>query len=603
MLGSPKKFLKSQPNKPGVYQMYDKSGKILYVGKAKDLKKRLSSYFRQLKEPKTALFMEQVDKIEIMVAASENEALLLENSLIKAKKPRYNVLFKDDKSYPYIVFSNHEFPRLVIYRGIVNSKLGEYFGPFPDASAASFVLKLVQKIFKLRVCKDSFMQHRSRPCMLHQIKLCSAPCKGFIGQELYNLQLGLARDFLLNRNDFLVKKLNQLMSEAAAKLDYEQAASYRDQITRIRRVQADQSVTKVKGDLDVIALMEKQGIIAITILFVRSSIIIGSKHFFPLENNELLNNQDILSAFLGYYYLQQADNIATPAKIFVNLALADRSRLSAVISEKFHHSVTITANLRGNNKKLLAMAEANAMNALEQRHKSTSRYSAGWIELGKILQFTNHLRRVECFDVSHTGGEEQVVSCVVFDQNGPKKTSYRRFKVKTESRGDDYSALRIAIFKRYSKLNDLPDVIIVDGGKGQLSVVVKVILELKINIIIMAIAKGVLRKPGLEEIYLYGQDEPMVLPANSPAFTLIQQLRDESHRFAIALNRSRMIKARSRSELENIPGISAYRRALLLNHFGGISELKRVGVGDLAKVKGIGNKLAKVIYEYLHRPQ
>lgn len=599
MLDNPKQFLRSLPRKPGIYQMYDGYGKLLYVGKAKNLQRRLTSYFLKNNEPKTALFMEQVKNIEIIVTPNENTALLLESNLIKTKKPRYNVLFKDDKSFPYLLLSRHDFPRLSVYRGAVNPKVGKYFGPFPDASAVNFVYDLLQKVFRVRVCQDSFMQNRSRPCMLYQIKLCSAPCVGYIDKTNYALQIKLIEQFLHNKSAYVVQELTKLMEFAVAKLDYERAANYRDQIINIRKVQSAQAVTQAEGNYDVIAIVSQNDAIGIDLLFVRHGLVIGNKNYFPESEAIIASLDEILTAFITHYYWQ--DNIIAPDKILLNHKISERLKITSFLRQKFKNKIVISDQVRGAAKQLIAMAEANATHALKTRYQTMLNYSQKLLDLKEALQLATIPQRIECFDVSHTMGESQVAACVVFNARGASKKDYRYFNIKTTHIGDDYAALHEALLRRYRHLDNLPDVLMIDGGLGQLKIAEQVLQQLQIkNVKLIAIAKGRERKPGEEEIYLQGQINPLVLPRGSLALYLMQQIRDEAHRFAISAHRKKMVRSRRQSELGNIVGIGKSRQIMLLKHFGGLAELKSAGIDDLIKIKGIGRGLAAKLYEHLH---
>ncbi|MDR1057749.1 MAG: excinuclease ABC subunit UvrC [Coxiellaceae bacterium] len=601
MLVNPKQFLQSLPNKPGVYQMYDDKGIILYVGKAKNLKKRVSSYFRRPVDLKTDIFMSQVKNIEVMITPSENEALLLESNLIKIKKPHYNILFKDDKSFPYLVLSEHDFPRLEIYRGTINKSHGKYFGPFPDAKAIRFVFNMLQKIFRLRVCKDSFMRNRSRSCMLYQIRLCSAPCVDYIDKNIYALQVKLVEEFLHNKSNYVVQELTKLMDEAAAKLVYEQAANYRDQITSIRRVQAEQAITKAWGNYDVIAIVAKEKVVGINVLFIRNGLVIGNRNYFPRSHDLTESLEDILSAFIMHYYFQDQITGTLPDKILLNIKLPNRLNITKIFCERFHRKVTISNCIKGAQKQLIVMAEANALNAVKIHNGAPLNYKEYLLDFKKTLELSVLPRRIECFDVSHTMGEATVASCVVFDENGPAKSKYRSFNIRMSLAHDDYSALHEVLLRRYCDLRDLPDVIMIDGGVGQLGVALQVLKGLKIeDVVLLAIAKGEGRKPGLEKIYLYGREEPLILAPNNLSLHLMQQIRDEAHRFAISGHRKRMRRQRYKSELESVLGIGRSKRILLLKYFGGIEELRSAGIIDLMKIEGIGHTLAKRIYEHLH---
>lgn len=601
MLDNQKQFLSSLPNKPGVYQMYDARREILYVGKAKNLKKRVSSYFRSLDNPKTKIFMAQVKNIKIIVTPNENDALLLESNLIKEKRPRYNILFKDDKSFPYLLLSQHEFPRLSVYRGVVNKAKGKYFGPFPSASAVNFILNLLQKIFQIRLCRDSHMCNRSRPCMLYQIKLCSAPCAGCVDKATYALQVKMIEQFLSNKSDLVVRELTKLMDEAAAKLDYEQAANYRDQIVSVRKVQSEQAITKASGNYDVIAFVTEEDRVCINVLFVRNGLVLGNKAYFPKIYNFTLSHGEILSAFITHYYLQNENDIVIPDKILLNIKLSERLGIATIFREKFGRKVGISDHVRGVQKQLITMSESNALNALKTHHISNINYAKCLLDFKETFHMASIPKRIECFDISHTMGEAEVASCVVFDENGPSKKEYRRFNIKTTNVGDDYGAMREAMLRRYGHLENLPDVIMVDGGLGQLGVASKVLQALNTKkVLLMAVAKAKDRKPGLEVIHIQGVVDPLILPPQNQTLHFIQQIRDEAHRFAVSGHRKKMVKSRRKSELENIPGIGKSRRAILLKHFGGLAELQSAGIDDLTKVNGISRSLAKRIYEHLH---
>jgi excinuclease ABC subunit C len=602
MLSNPRQFLKSLPNKPGIYQMMNDEHKVLYIGKAKNLKNRLRNYFSRVTDPKTLAFMVQVKNIEIIITADENAALLLESNLIKMFKPRYNVLFKDDKSFPYLFLSQHDFPRLSVIRAATNKIPGKYFGPFPSAKAVNFTFNLLQKIFRLRVCQDSFLRSRTRPCMFHQIKLCSAPCMDdLVDQEMYASQVKLVEQFLSNKSNYIVEQLTKSMDAAAARLDYEQATVYRDQIISIRKVQIQQAITRGSDNLDIIALASNESTICIDILFVRNGMLLGNKTYFPIELKFNLSPDEILTTFLTQHYLQNEISEVVPDKILVNIKLQNRLGVSVLLSEKFKRKVTISDHIIGAQKYLITTAEANAANALKTHLASSVSYFERLRNFKDTLHLSALPRRIECFDVSHTMGEAQVAALVVFDEHGANKSAYRRYNIKTTNVGDDYAALHEALSRRYCDLQDLPDVIMIDGGKGQLNVAIQVLQKLHIgNVFLMAIAKGLERKPGLEEIYINDRKNPLILAPQSPALHFIQQIRDESHRFAITGHRKKMVKLRRQSILGNIIGIGKTRQVNLLKHFGGLTELKSAGIDDLVQIKGISHNLAQRIYEYLH---
>jgi excinuclease ABC subunit C len=601
MLTNPKKFLDSLPNKPGIYQMCDAGHHVLYVGKAKNLKKRLRSYFYSVKDPKTSAFMAQVKSIEIIITSNENAALLLESNLIKTLKPRYNILFKDDKSFPYLFLSQHEFPRLEIFRGPVKKSQGKYFGPFPSASAVNLTLKLLQKIFRLRVCKDSFLRNRTRACMLYQIKLCSAPCVGCINKEEYAKHVKFVYQFLCNKSDVVVGKFTKLMDEAAVRLDYEQAANYRDQISSIRKVQIEQAITKDSGNIDVIALVANEGAVCVEILFVRNGLLLGNKSYFPSAQKFNLSHEEVLATFITQHYLQSEVDAIVPDKLLLNIKLPNRLGYASVLSKKFKRKITVSDFIRGAQKQLITTAEVNALNALKARYVTAMDYSERLLGFKKTLHLPTLPRRIECFDVSHTMGEAQVVACVVFNESGCSKSDYRKFNVKTASICDDYAALSEALLRRYCDKKNLPDVVLIDGGKGQLNIASRVLRKLQIqNILLMTIAKGKERKPGLEEIYIAGRENTLILSPHDPVLHFIQQIRDEAHRFAISGHRRKMIKLRRQSVLGGIVGVGKAKQAILLKHFGGLTELKSAGIDDLVKIKGVSFDLAQRIYEYLH---
>lgn len=602
MLTDPQKFLQSLPNKPGVYQMYDAEHKVLYVGKAKSLRKRLRNYFSAVKDLKTSSFMAQVKNIEIIITPNENAALLLESNLIKTLKPRYNILFKDDKSFPYLFLSQHIFPRLGIWRGATNKFKGKCFGPFPSAKAVHYTLNLFQKIFRLRVCRDSFLRNRTRPCMLYQIKLCNAPCVGYIDKVAYASQVELVEQFLENKNDHIVQKFTQLMDAAAAKLDYEKAANYRDQIASIRKIQTAQAIIKDSGNIDVIALATNAKAVCIDILFVRNGLLLGNQSYFPVSYRFNLSSDEILTTFLMQHYCcNSAVGIVIPDKILISVKLPNRLGCAVLLSKKFKRKVIISDRIKSTQKHLLTMAAANALNALKIHSINSNSYFARLLNFKETFCLATLPRRIECFDVSHMLGEAQIAACVVFDDQGASKSDYRRFNIKTTAVGDDYSALRETLLRRYCERKNLPDVIMVDGGKGQLHVAVQVLQKLKIeNILLIAIAKGAERKLGKEEIYIQGKKVPLILAPQSLALHFMQQIRDEAHRFAIVGHRKKMIKSRRKSVLENISGVGKAKQISLLKHFGGLAELQSVGIEDLQKIKGVGRDLAQRIYEYLH---
>ncbi|MHB8471889.1 MAG: excinuclease ABC subunit UvrC [Gammaproteobacteria bacterium] len=591
-------FVRSLPNRPGVYRMLDAQAVVLYVGKARDLKKRVASYFRMTGlSDKTQALMTQMATMEYTVTHTENEALILEFHLIKEHKPRYNILLRDDKSYPYLYLSQDTFPRLALHRGPQRAT-GRYFGPFPSAWAVRDSLNLMQKLFRVRQCEDSFFRARSRPCLQYQIKRCTGPCVGLIDKAAYQRDVRNAVLFLEGRSNQVIDEWVQHMETAAAALDYEQAALYRDQIASLRRVQERQYVSGEGGDLDIIACVARNGIGCVQVFFIRAGRNLGNKTFFP--DGADMETAETLNAFLSQYYL----NRDVPAELLVNEVPEDADLLARALSEQAQRTVTITNRVRGERARWLAMAVANAEQALDARLSSRAGMTQRLQALQDALELPERPARMECFDISHTMGEATVASCVVFDAEGPRKSDYRRFNIEGVEAGDDYGALRQALTRRYTRLKQgearLPDILFIDGGRGQVSVVQQVLDELQLNDqVLVGIAKGAERRPGLERLFLPGREAPLILPAHSPALHLIQQIRDEAHRFAITAHRQRRGRARTTSVLEEIPGMGPKRRQQLLKQFGGLREVARAGVEDLAKVKGISKQLAQQIYDAL----
>jgi excinuclease ABC subunit C len=606
VLENPQNFIRSLPNKPGVYQMFAVNNKLLYVGKAKNLKARLSSYFYAVKDPKTVAFMAQVRDIKIIITANENEALLLESNLIKMFKPHYNILFKDDKSFPYLLLSNHEFPRLSVYRGVVAEDLGKFFGPFPCAKAVSFTFDLLQKIFRLRVCKDSYLGNRTRPCMLYQINRCVAPCVKRISKEAYDAQVKMVENFLRNKNTEIVKKLIKLMDDAANNLAYEQASIYRDQIASIRKIQSQQAVIKGKKNIDVLCLVVKNMSICINILFIRNGMLLGNNSYFQEMNKLNLSFGGILTAFVMQHYLQSDNALVIPDKIITNIKPDNYLGVAFLLREKCKRKIIISSHASGVYKSLVAMSEVNAINSLRMRVIGFAGYSARLEDFKNTFQLEFLPARIECFDISHHSGEAPIGVCVVFTASGPCKKNYRKFNITAKILGDDYGAMREVLLRRYGDLKDLPDVIIIDGGRGQLSVAAEVLKSLNINnIFLISIAKSAKSAKSsddnvLEKIYVHKQEKAIILQPQSLALQLVQQIRDETHRFAISGHRLKMRKTRTRSVLGNISGIGKSKQIILLKKFGGLTELKSAGINDIAKTKGIGRNLAQKIYDYLH---
>ncbi len=596
-------FLKTLTSRPGVYRMMDGSGKVIYVGKARNLKKRLASYFRKnLSSPKTRSMVARIRQVEITITHTENEALILENNLIKELKPRYNILLRDDKSYPYIYLSSgHRHPRLALHRGARKRK-GRYFGPYPSAGAVRETLNLMQKLFRVRQCEDAFYANRSRPCLQYQIKRCSAPCTGMISDGRYREDVRHAELFLEGRSNAVIDQLVERMQAASEALEFEQAARYRDQIAALRRIQERQYVSGSGGDLDVIAAMVKNGIGCVQVFFIRNGRNLGNKSWFPRHTDDA-DAAELLAAFLPQYYLSGGREI--PSEILLNQPLEEAEWLAGVLSERAGHKVELRHRLRGDRSRWVRMAEANAGAALESLLAGKANLRSRFEALQEALDLEELPRRIECFDISHTFGESPVGACVVFDLNGPVKSDYRRFNIREVAAGDDYASLEQALTRRYTRIKKgegkLPDVLIIDGGKGQLARATRVLEELQITgVTLLGIAKGPSRKPGQETLFLSGRERPLILQGNSPALHLIQQLDGEAHRFAISGHRQRRGKARTTSVLEEIPGLGPKRRRQLLQQFGGLQEVARAGIDDLARVPGISRAMAGRIYERFH---
>jgi excinuclease ABC subunit C len=593
-------FLRTLTARPGVYRMLDANGEVLYVGKARNLKKRVSSYFRKSGlAVKTHAMMHQMASVEITVTHTEAEALILENNLIKTHRPRYNVLLRDDKSYPFIYLSSEEYPRLAIHRGARRLK-GRYFGPYPSAGAVRETLHILQKTFRVRQCEDSFFRNRSRPCLQFQIKRCTAPCVGFIDAAAYAEDVRHTVLFLDGKSSALNEELAASMEAAAARLDYETAAVYRDQIASVSRVQERQYVSGESGDLDILACVVSAAVACVQVFFVRHGINLGNKLFFPRIPVDS-DARDVLSAFVAQYYLEHP----VPAKLLTNYALQDAALLEQVLSERAGRKVTLSHGVRGEKARWLALGVANAEQALAAHLGSQAGMQQRLLMLQEVLQLEEPPGRMECFDISHTQGEGTVASCVVFDAQGPRKSDYRRFNIRDIADGDDYAAMEQALLRRYTRLKTddarLPEVLFIDGGKGQVGVARRVLEELQIEeILIVGVAKGPERRPGLEVLHIPAQGRTLELDGASPALHLIQQIRDEAHRFAITGHRQRRAKARNASPLETIPGVGPRRRQRLLKQFGGLQEVARAGVEDLHKVPGISRALAQQIYDTFH---
>lgn len=598
-----KQFLSTVGASPGVYRMLDAQGNTLYVGKAKRLNARLSSYFRGRLNAKTQAMVGRIADIQVTVTRSEIEALLLEQNLIKSLRPPYNILLRDDKSYPFIfVTDRHPFPALEYKRVRQRRGDGRYLGPYPSSSAVRESLALMQKIFRIRSCEDSVFAHRSRPCLQYQIERCSAPCVDYISEADYRQDLEHAVMCLEGKSEHVTQTLTDAMEQASQALDFEQAARLRDQIQQLRALQQRQFVDTQNGDADVFALAQRPGGLSVAILSVRDGRLLGARHHTP-PNDLDLDPAALLANVVGQYYLAQPHDV--PAEIITSHGLDDAALLQSALSQHAGKRVRLAHHVRGHRAQWQDLAVANAeqhlATALADQQQMTARLAA----LQNALGLAGMPERLECFDISHSHGEATVASCVVFDTGGPRKSDYRRFNIKGIAAGDDYAAMQQALTRRLKRVTDstgvAPDVLIVDGGKGQLNMAREVLKTLGIDhIILLGVAKGSTRKAGLETLFLETPEQPLDLEATSPALHLIQHIRDESHRFAIAGHRAARDKTRRTSTLQDIPGIGPKRRRELLRFFGGLQGVRKAGRAELARVPGISEALADVIYQALH---
>ncbi|WP_265049377.1 excinuclease ABC subunit UvrC [Alkalimarinus alittae] len=601
-------FLKQLTTRPGVYRMYDASGDILYVGKARNLKNRVASYFRTTGlHVKTRALVAKIANIEITVTDSETEALLLEQNLIKDLKPPYNILLRDDKSYPYIYLSSHkDYPSLTFKRARTKKEKGKYFGPYPSSGAVRESLNLLQKIFKIRQCDESFYKNRTRPCLQHQIKRCSAPCVNLISPEDYQKDMQRATMFLEGKNPQVINQLVEAMGEASQNLQFEKAAEIRDQIDFLRHVQEQQSIESSGGNIDVVGLSIKAGAACLSFMFIRGGRVLGHKNYFPklaLEQDEA----SLLGSFLAQFYLSGARSSDQPREIIVPCAPVDADLLQEALSESQGINVKILHNVRTDRAKWRQLAQSNAemsiTSYLSKKENVFQRVDA----LRVALEMDEVPKRIECFDISHSSGEKTVASCVVFNDQGPFKADYRIYNIEGVTPGDDYAAMRQALTRRYKRLKagegKWPDIVLIDGGKGQLGVAIEVFEALQITgIQLVGVAKGSTRKAGFETLILPKAlgDKTLNLASDSPALHLIQHVRDEAHRFAITGHRQRRDKVRKTSTLENIDGIGPKRRRELLKYFGGLQEVKKASAEEIAKVPGISKTIAVIIYDHLH---
>lgn len=596
----PKPILKNLPNLPGVYRMINLADEVIYVGKAKDLKKRVSSYFnKNLPSPRTRMMVSHIVKIETTVTHNEAEALLLENNLIKGLMPRYNVLFRDDKSYPYIVLTGDDSPRLAFHRG-AQRRGNQYFGPFPNSVAVRESIQLLQKVFKLRTCENTVFANRSRPCLQHQIERCTAPCVSLISAEDYNNDVHQAAMFLQGKTNEVIDALGARMNTAAADQEYEMAVVFRDRMQALRQVQAKQFVSDFNvSDADVIACAELQGQHCINLVMIRGGRHLGDRSFMP-KNSEGETLETSMEAFLAQHYVAQN----TPPLIVVGIKI-ETTLLEEVLSQQAGRKVKINTNPIGDKRVWLKMAQTNAELALGQRAATSANQTAKLLALREALHLPDNTERIECFDISHTMGEATVGSCVVFDRGDMQNSEYRRYNVTGITPGDDYAAMRDVLTRRYKKVaageGVRPDLIFIDGGKGQLGVAVEVMAEVGLeDILLVGIAKGEERRPGLETMIFSDTGEMLNLEKDNKGLHLLQQIRDEAHRFAITGHRAKRAKARLHSSLEDIEGIGAKRRKALLTRFGGLDGVKGASIDEIAQVEGISLSLAEKIYGEFH---
>ncbi len=601
-----KAFVHTLTTSPGVYRHFDAAGELLYVGKAGNLKKRVGSYFLKPRmEPRIAAMVAQIARVEITVTRTEGEALLLESQLIKSLKPRYNILLRDDKSYPYIYLSTGEdYPRLAFHRGAKNLP-GRYFGPYPSTYAVRESLSLMQKLFKVRQCEDSYFRNRSRPCLQYQIGRCSAPCVGLISVEDYRNDVRHAEMFLEGRSNAVIDELAEAMEQASNALQFERAAKLRDQVAALRQLQAQHHVQGASADMDVIACRIESGMACVSVLFFRNGISLGTRDFFPRLPLDA-EPADVLAQFIAQYYLERP----VPRELILGEALPDREILAELLSQHAGRAVELKSSVRGERAQFLQMAERNAQASLTARLASRQTLGTRFDDLQKLLELAELPRRIECFDISHTMGELTVASCVVFGPEGPEKSHYRRFNIAGITPGDDYAAMNQALTRRFRKVAEgegaRPDVLLIDGGNGQVAQALDVLKELGVEgIEVVGVAKGPGRRAGEETLVLArlepGRPGRELHPgSSSPALHLVAAVRDEAHRFAISGHRKRREKARERSVLEDVPGIGVRRRSALLKAFGGMQGLERAGIEELMQVKGIDRGLAERIYASLH---
>lgn len=605
----PQHFLKTVTSEPGVYRMFNKQQTVIYVGKAKNLQKRLSSYFSLTqKHPKTLALVSHIANIEVTVTHTETEALILEHNFIKQYKPKYNVLLRDDKSYPYLFLSAHQHPQLTLVRAQNRKRKGTYFGPYPSGGAVRESLHLMQKLFPIRQCEDSYYSNRSRPCLQYQLKRCLGPCVNAMSEQEYKHQVNLATDFLQGRSQQVINQLVNEMQKASEALEFEKAAQRRDQIQSLKKVQEQQWVSGDIEQLDVIGFAYEQGVASIHLLFVRQGRILGSRNYYPkVPQNS--SKDEVLSAFLSQFYLSGQNGRAIPKEILLSDDFAQRLIFTDLFTDYCGYKTLLKIDVRGERSKFIKLAKTNAEIALKTHLNQKSSIQQRYLLLEEKLQLSKPIIRMECYDISHMMGEKTVASCVVFNREGANKSAYRRFNITGITPGDDYAAMGQVLARRFKDKQapeNIPDIIFIDGGLGQLSQAENIISSVTHNFsgkypLLVGIAKGVTRKAGLETLILGNSHEILEIADDSPALHLIQQIRDESHRFAIMGHRQQRDKERRSSRLEGIAGVGPKRRQGLLNHFGGLQGVKSASIDELTKISGISVLLAEKIHEALHQ--
>lgn len=604
-----KSFLAELTKSPGVYRMYDERDAILYVGKAKNLKSRVSSYFLKTGQSvKTQSLVKKIADIEITIAGSETEALILEQNLIKDLKPPYNILLRDDKSYPYIYLATDKtFPSLSMKRAKTLGKVGKYFGPFPSSGSVRESLSLLEKLFKVRQCQESFYKNRSRPCLQYQIKRCKAPCVDAVTQEEYAQDVHHVEMFLQGKSPEIIQNLIHQMEMESQSLNFEKAAELRDQIEHLRHVQESQSAESGRYDIDVVALVMASGVIVVSMLLIRKGRVLGHKNYFPKLQLDM-TEEEMQASFIEQYYVGQAFTRDLPKEVLVSKELSGSTLVEEAIFETLGKKVRFSHRVKQAKAQWLKMAMANAENALKTHLLDKQQMFHRFEALSSLLGLDARPKRMECFDISHSSGEKTVGSCVVFNENGPLKSDYRYFNIDGIEPGDDYAAMQQTLQRRYRNLkpgdDKWPDLVIIDGGKGQLNLALRVFAELNLQALkVLGVAKGVTRKPGFETLLLPQSDcslKSIDCDSDNPGLHLIQQIRDEAHRFAITGHRARRDKSRKQSLLENIEGVGAKRRKALLQYFGSVANIKTASVTEIAKVSGVSEKLAEHIYLTLH---